>query len=428
VKIAYIVGSFPHVSETFIVNQICGIAARGHTVDVFTTCEGETSRVSEVVRRYRLLNRTHRLHPSPNPVRRLFEVLTLLVCFGWRAPTTVARTVNVARYGKAASSLWLLHAALTVIRHGARHYDVIHAQFGNYGSIALRLIETGATSGPVVTSFRGFDATKDLARNSQEYHDLFVRGRLFLVVSDTLARRLVRAGCDPSKVRVHRSGLDLAGLAFEARRHVPDAVLHVLSVGRLVEKKGFRYGIEAVARLIASGRLVRYVIIGEGPMRVELQDLVRSLGLLKHVTFEGWQAHAEVTARMKAADVLMVPSVTATDGDEEGIPNVAKEAMAMGLPVLATDHGGIPELIENGVSGVLVPERDNAALADRLSELIDHPERWASMGEVARRRIESEYDIERLNDELVTLYRIVSGTDDTVRGRAQTASPHGAAS
>jgi colanic acid/amylovoran biosynthesis glycosyltransferase len=194
----------------------------------------------------------------------------------------------------------------------------------------------------------------------------------------------------------------------------------------LVEKKGIRYGIEAVGCLIASGRPVRYTVIGEGPMRAELQELVRALDLLEHVTFEGWKSHDEVVVWMKAADVLLVPSVIAADGDEEGIPNVAKEAMAMGLPVLATRHGGIPELIGDGVSGVLVPERDSAALAERLIELIDHPERWARMGTAARRRIEAEYDIERLNDELVALYRNVSSTEITVAAEAASAAQRGA--
>lgn len=417
-RIAYVVGSFPHVSETFIVNQIAGMAARGHLVDVFTTCSGNTVRVPESVLRYGLLGRTHRLYPSRNPARRLIEVLVLLVTNGWRAPLVVMRAVNVARYGKLAASLWLLHAALTVIRHGSRYYDVIHAQFGNYGPIALRLVETGATSGAVVTSFRGFDATRSLPANPSEYRALFERGALFLPVAQTLARRLTQAGCDAGKVRVHRSGLALQRFAFEPNRAASTGSTRILSVGRLVAKKGFQYGVEAVGRLVASDRRVRYVIVGDGPMRAELQELVQALGLSDHVTFEGWKSHDDVLMQMRGAHALLVPSMTAGDGDEEGIPNVAKEAMALGLPVIATRHGGIPELIEDGVSGVLVPERDSAALAERLIEIIDHPERWARMREAARRRIEAEYDIERLNDELVALYQSVRGVGNRVATEA----------
>lgn len=417
-RIAYIVGSFPHVSETFIVNQIAGMAARGHAVDVFTTCAGNTLRMPDSVLRHGLLGRTHRLYPSRNPVRRLIEVLALLLTDGWRVPGVVMRAVNIVRYGKLAASLWLLHAALTVVRHGSRHYDVIHAQFGSYGSIALRLIETGATSGAVVTSFRGFDATKTLVSNPHEYRTLFKRGALFLPVAETLARRLTQAGCDPGKVRVHRSGLDLQQLAFKPHRAKPTETMRILSIGRLVEKKGFQYGIEAVGRIVASGRPVQYAIVGDGPMRAELQALVNGLGLKDHVTFEGWKSHDEVLLQMQQAHVLLVPSVTSRDGDEEGIPNVAKEAMAVGLPVIATRHGGILELIDDGVSGMLVPERDSAALAARLLEFIGQPERGAQLSQAARRRIEAEYDIDRLNDELVALYQSACGVRGGVAAEA----------
>lgn len=424
-KIAYIVGSFPHVSETFIVNQIVGMAARGHAVDIFTTCAGDTSRVPYAVHRHELLTRTHRLYPSRRGVLRLLEVFALFLTTGWRVPIVVMRAINVARYGKLSASLWLLHAALTVVRHGARRYDVIHAQFGGYGSIALKLVETGATSGAIVTSFRGYDATKNLAANPREYETLFERGAMFLPVSETLARRLTQAGCDPSKVRVHRSGLDLARVAFEPRGRASAGPTQVLSVGRLVEKKGFRYGIEAIGRVIASGRSVRYTIIGEGPMLQELRSLVCDLGLNEQVALEGWKSHDEVLVQMQKGHVFLVPSVTSSDGDEEGIPNVAKEAMALGVPVIATRHGGIPELIEDGVSGVLVPERDSASLARAVMELIDQPERCAGLSAAARRRVEAEYDIDKLNDELVMLYQDVCGAKDGAATQAARLPQHG---
>jgi colanic acid/amylovoran biosynthesis glycosyltransferase len=103
--------------------------------------------------------------------------------------------------------------------------------------------------------------------------------------------------------------------------------------------------------------------------------------------------------------ILIAPSVTAADGDEEGIPNTLKEAMAMGLPVISTVHAGIPELVNDGVSGFLVPERDVEALADRLMRLVDQPETWAAMGRAGRRQIEAEFDTDRLNDDLLVLYK-----------------------
>jgi colanic acid/amylovoran biosynthesis glycosyltransferase len=108
----------------------------------------------------------------------------------------------------------------------------------------------------------------------------------------------------------------------------------------------------------------------------------------------------------------MAPSVTAADGDQEGIPNVIKEAMAMGIPVLATRHSGIPELVEEGLSGFLVSERDTDALTDRLIHLIDHPEIWPEMGKAGRDYVKKHYDINKLNDRMVEIFQSLMVEDD----------------
>ena len=126
------------------------------------------------------------------------------------------------------------------------------------------------------------------------------------------------------------------------------------------------------------------------------------------MTLKGWRNHDDVIRLMKESHILMAPSITAADGDQEGIPNVAKEAMATGLPVLSTWHGGIPELVENGVTGYLVSERDVEALTERLIHFCDEPDEWTGMGERARAKVEAEFDRERINDDLEALYAQVS--------------------
>jgi colanic acid/amylovoran biosynthesis glycosyltransferase len=183
----------------------------------------------------------------------------------------------------------------------------------------------------------------------------------------------------------------------------------VLTAARLVEKKGIAYAIRAVAEAVRAGRRLNYSIAGDGRMRAELERLIHEFGMERHVRLLGWKSRAEVLSLMRDAHILLAPSVTATDGDEEGIPNVVKEAMAVGLPVISTFHAGIPELVDDGGSGLLVPERDVTGLAERLGYLCDHPERWPEMGRVGRRRIERDFDITRLNDRLERLY---AGSDE----------------
>ena len=408
-RIAYFVGGFPALSETFIVNQIAGMAARGCHVDIFATSRGTTPRLPEAVVRHGLMERVQRLDAPRNYLLRLYRIALLLLVCGWRAPTTVMRSVNVVRYGRIAATLGLLHAVLTLIRRGARHYDVIHAQFGTYGLLALALVETGAMKSAIVTSFRGYDVTRYLLAHPHAYDALFRKGGLFLPVSHALARRIVAAGCDPAKVRVHHSGIECARFQCLERSRAPDEATRIVMIGRLVEKKGIGYGIQAIARVIASGRALSCTIIGDGSLRGELERQIRELGIGAHVRMVGSQSHDEVIQVLTESHILMSPSVTAADGDEEGIPNTLKEAMATGLPVISTVHAGIPELVEDGVSGFLVPERNVNALADRLERLLDHPETWAAMGRAGRRQIEAEFDIERLNDELLVLYQGMLG-------------------
>jgi colanic acid/amylovoran biosynthesis glycosyltransferase len=412
-RIAYVVGGFPVISETFIVNQIAGMVARGCHVDIFATSKETTSRLPEAVVRYRLMERVHRLDAPQNYFLRLYRIMLLLLVYGWRAPGAVTRSVNVIRYGRSAATLGLLYTVLTLIRLGVRSYDVIHAQFGTYGLLALRLIETtGSLRGELVTSFRGYDATKSLQAHPHAYDALFLKGGLFLPVSQALAKRIVEAGCDPAKAHVHHSGIECAKFRYLEHRRAADEATRIVLIGRLVEKKGMGYGIQAIARVIASGRALSCTIVGAGPLRGELERLILKLDVGAHVRMVGSQSHDEVIQVLAQSHILLAPCVTAADGDEEGIPNTLKEAMAMGLPVISTVHAGIPELVEDGASGFLVPERNVEALADRLMRLVDHPETWVAMGRAGRRRIEAEFDIDRLNDELLELYQGMIATPE----------------
>ena len=402
-KIAYIVGSFPTPSQTFVANQILGVERCGHDVTIYSTDHPDKD-MPAVIEIGGLARRTHSICPPKNYIARLFRVLGLLVVFGWRAPWVVARSLNVFRHGRLAASLWLLHAALTLVRIGERKYPIVHAQFGPFGLYALKLIQVGAINGALVTSFRGYDATKDLHADPGRYAELFRKGRLFLPVSESMARKLVDAGCDPSKIHVLHSGIDCAKFKYTEPRPRERQPTRLVSIGRLVEKKGVQYALKAVAQVISSGRAIVYGIVGDGPLGREIEHHIERLGVAKHVRLIGWRNHREIVAMMEASHILLAPSVTAEDGDEEGIPNVIKEAMAVGLPVISTKHAGIPELVTDGESGFLVAERSVNDLAERIIYLCDHPEIWPQISRAARRKVETEFDIGGLSLKLVNLY------------------------
>ena len=157
-------------------------------------------------------------------------------------------------------------------------------------------------------------------------------------------------------------------------------------------------------KLENANQRVEYKIIGEGPLRDNLERLIQDLKAGETVKLLGGRDEQEIHAILDHSDIFMAASVTAKDGNQDGQINVLKEAMAVGLPVVSTQHGGIPELVQDGVSGFLVPERDTDALAEKLSFLIQHQELWPQMGRAGRATVEKNYDSDKLNDELVEIY------------------------
>jgi colanic acid/amylovoran biosynthesis glycosyltransferase len=160
-----------------------------------------------------------------------------------------------------------------------------------------------------------------------------------------------------------------------------------------------------VAKLLPKYPRLFYRIAGEGELRAELEALTKQLGLKEHVEFLGYVDHDDVKNLMMASHIFVLASVISEDGDEEGPSNVLNEAMASGMPVVGTDQTGFDEVVTDGVSGFLVPERDADALAERLDYLIQHTEQWAEMATAGRENVKEHYDIHKLNLRLTEIYR-----------------------
>jgi colanic acid/amylovoran biosynthesis glycosyltransferase len=194
-----------------------------------------------------------------------------------------------------------------------------------------------------------------------------------------------------------------------------------VTVARLVEKKGLAFAIDAVAELRRRGHQLTYRIIGDGEERAALEAQITRLGLDGIVSLAGSQPHDVVAAELAAADIFLGPSVVDRFGESDAVINTVKEAMLTGLPVIATLHGGIPELVVDRQSGVLVPERDPAAIADAVQWLLDHPDQWHAMAEQARTAVEQRYGLEMIARQTVQVYRTaLDHREARARGQAQT--------
>ncbi|GMQ88577.1 MAG: colanic acid biosynthesis glycosyltransferase WcaL [Gammaproteobacteria bacterium] len=403
-RIAFLLNEFPALSQPFVLNQITGMIDRGHDVDIYAIGRYQVEKSHPQINDYGLLDKARYFFDMPSGyLARFVMVIGLVVKRGlWCRPGLILKTMLSAENTREFLNLSLLYQVLAFADRD--RYDIIHCQFGTQGPLALKLRKIGVTDGKIVTSFRGFDITKVVVGKPGYYKELFQLGALFLPVSKSLRDKLLAVGCPPDRIRVLHSGIDCSRFRFAERSKNREDAVRVLSIGRFVEKKGWSYAIDAVANVLSAGRNIKYTIIGDGGLRDKVKQKIADRHIGSSVALSGWCEHDEITRLLDESHILLAPSVTADDGDQEGIPNVLKEAMAMGLPVLSTFHSGIPELVEDGVTGYLVPERDVDALTERLISLCDHPEQWAKMGRQARKKIDAEFDTDKINIELDELY------------------------
>lgn len=299
-------------------------------------------------------------------------------------------------------------------REGAR---ILHSHFASQGWTDLALAE--ALGIPHVTSFYGADIWKNSRQASwrERFGELFERGALFLVEGHAMRAKVESLGCPSAKIRVQHLGVELAGADFHER--LPDldgGFVRFLAAGRAVEKKGFEVALRAFA--IAHRRHPRLrlslMLIARTPAEKErvrsLEEAVRAKSLAGAVDFPPPLPYAEYRAALARYHVFLAPSVHAADGDAEGgAPVTAIEMSAAGLPVVASDHCDLPEVVVDGETGIVVPEGDAEALADAMLALAAAPERWPVLGRAGRAHVEREYDVARQVARLETLYDELAG-------------------
>ena len=287
-------------------------------------------------------------------------------------------------------------------------YKLAHAHFGTSGLYALPYVRRYRL--PLVVTFHGVDVTvlsswARLLPHRWPYvlsvPRLFRRMTLGLCVSHEIRDRLLALKAPADRLVIHRLGIDLDQFTPGVR---DPRRAQVMMVGRLVEKKGFEYGLQAFARAARSGCDASLTIVGDGPRRRSLEQLAQSLGVGDRVSFTGVLSSREVSERLRRSDVLLAPSVTARDGNREGSPMVVKEASACEVVPVSTYHAGIPEIVEDGTTGFLVNERDVDAMADRLTQLLHDASLRTRMGRAGREKMRQEFDNRVQVDQLERLY------------------------
>ncbi len=406
-RVAFIVDNFPVLSQTFILNQITGLIAYGYDVDIYANPSPEMT-IHDDVNKYNLLSRTSYFpQPSQHHPVTLCKSLHLLLQGICKSPHVLNQLYrNISALKTNGLPIWFLpYLATPFFNAFPQNYDIIHCHFGPNGIKGLALKRMGLITGKLITSFHGYDLTKYISKYSATvYHQLFAQGDLFLPISKHWQNQLIELGCKQDKIRVHRMGVNCEKFTFTPRQYHHSQPIQILTIARLVEKKGVEYGIRAVAKLASTHPNICYKIIGDGCLKESLQALIQKLNIADKIELLGWKEQSEIRETLNQSQILIAPSITSREGDQEGIPVVLMEAMAMGIPVISTLHSGIPELVEDSVTGFLVPEKDVEALSQKIKYLIENPQVWEKIGHGGRKFIEENHNQILLNQELVDIY------------------------
>jgi colanic acid/amylovoran biosynthesis glycosyltransferase len=406
VKVLMITGGFPLGSETFVSDQVTGLLEAGCDLEVLALRPGDETAFDERSVALGVPGRLHRADLGRSLVSRLLRLPGRLLRVARRNPRAAWGLLSPRHPAWTLNGILAEAAAALPDGPWPRQYDMVHCVFGPSGIVASRLRRAGVLTGPISVSFYGYDLTREpRLRGRNLYREVFEDASWLLPNSTYLASRLHDLGAPPEKVQVHRLGIETRRFTFFDRADRPeDRPWIALAVGRLVEKKGFEDLVRALAA--GDGRLANLVveIAGDGPLRSRIESLAESLGVPDRVRVLGWLDREGVAAAMKRADLLVAPSVTAGDGDMEGLPLVIVEAMATGLPVVGTEHSGIPEAVRDGENGRIVPEHAPERLAEAISECAKK-DRRLEFGRRSHAIAKADFEHSRLIADLLARWR-----------------------
>ncbi len=381
-RVGYVVKMYPRFSETFIVTELLAMQGIGVGCEVFS------------------------LRPPVDPrfhasLADVSAPVTYLKSEGLRAADlwTQLRAAGAELHGLSnhidellavdvRDAAQAVQLALLIRQRGITH---LHAHFASVATTVARLAArlagiTYSLTAHAKDIFHSDVDAGELRRKLADADSVVTVSRYNLQhLQDTF-------GPAAARVRLVYNGLDLDEFGYSEPVPRPPVIA---AVGRLVEKKGFGDLLDAVALLRRQGREVRLDLVGTGLLQEQLVAQVEALGLQDVVTMHGALPQSEVRRIVSGAAVFAAPCVVAEDGNRDGLPTVVLEAMALGTPCVATPVTGIPEVVNDGVTGLLVPERAPEALAQALARVLDSPSLAVSLARAARTRVETDFDSRR---------------------------------
>ncbi len=317
------------------------------------------------------------------------------------------------KYEKAISNFFLIGYPYHKSKMKEKRVHLIHAHFGPTGFKQLNIKKSLKI--PLITAFYGADASRVHIIDHKwknRYKKLFNEGELFLAEGNFMKKTLVELGCSEEKVKVQHLGVDLGKINFIPREIGDDGKIRILVAGTFTEKKGIPLAVKAFGKLKQKYDNLELILVGDArqkgsdhKIKQEILSIIKEMGMDESVKMTGYIPYKNLLEEAEKCHIFVSPSIHAKDGDTEGgCPVTIIDMSASGMPVLSTWHCDIPEVIIDGKSGLLVEEKNEDELLEKLEFLIKNPDMWIKMGEFGRKHIEKKYNIAIQIERLESIY------------------------
>ena len=395
-KILYLVGAFPLISESFIVNQIVDMIDRKHNIKIFSTQAIPPPYHQSVIEHGLIEKTTFSYYLShADSLKKTMKLMFSSTTLFFSLPRLYFHIKLVERKSFNSSVLFLIEFLQK------QKFDVVHVHFGFNAVLVERLKNMGLLKGAkFVTTFHGCDM-HDV--NKGLYDKLFSAGDLFTVNSEYSKSKLIKLGCSPERIKTLPVGLDTF-FFVKKQASVNQGVFYLLFIGRLIELKAPDLLVRICVELKRRAFSFKCVIIGDGELKEKLQSQIKELELEKEVLLLGRLTQQQIIQEMQHADVFVYPGIYDKTGRAETQGLVIQEAQSMGLPVIVSNVGGVPEGLVNGETGFVVEEKDIEGFVEKICRLYSDRDLCFNMGEKGREFVIKNYDSRVLGDRLEKLY------------------------
>lgn len=397
-KITIVCGEFPLPSETFIYNQVIELINAGEEVNILCMSNNANGHDEIFIPEVGVaIPISYVIHPA-SKMKKLKYKLCFLVGLLFKQNRFADLDIKRQYFS------YLIRNSSSEIYYS----DVFIVHFGVNAVFLNDLYKDGRVFGKKSVFFHGYDlCVKEIINTyKDEYFEVFKNFDFLFPVSDFFRRRLILLGADGNKIHTLHMGIDVDNFSYHKPNYNPRESINLISTARLVEKKGIETALHTCSILKENGVSFQYNILGEGPLFSYLVELSSRLGLSNHVKFKGVCNSKVVNESLLNADLFLLFSQEASNGDMEGIPVSIMEAMARGVPVVTTRHSGIPELVEHESSGFLIGEKDSFEAANLIIDIINRKYDLCAISESAFNRVEKHFNNKK---EISKLRNIISG-------------------